>query len=118
MFKVYVLLKRKSGLTMDQFVNHYEEKHAKLGIEHAKYIKYYSRHYLYPGDDPLTGEVNEPEYDVITEVHFDSKEDFDKNSVLMRQPDTLKTMIEDEEKIFDRSKNRLVFVDDRVSVLP
>lgn len=118
MFKVFVLLKRKAGLSMADFIEHYESRHAGLGIEHAKYIRYYCRHYLYPGDDPLTGEVHEPEYDVVTEVHFESREAFDANNQLMRQPDVLQTMIEDEEKIFDRSKNRLVFVEDRISVLP
>ena len=61
-------------------------------------------------------EVAEPEYDVITEVWYDDRATFERlEEALRRRPDVIAAIVADEEKIFDRTKSRTVFVEDHVS---
>jgi hypothetical protein len=117
--KVFLLLKRRPGLSMEEFRDHYENVHAPLGIKHVRNIKYYCRHYLYPGPYPLGGEQLEPEYDVVTELWYEDIEAFDEKTALMRQNEEgLAALDADEQWLFDRAKSRLVFVESSESKLP
>jgi hypothetical protein len=119
MLKVFLLLKRKPGLTMEEFIDHYENVHAPLGLKHVKNIKHYERHYLRPGPYPLGGEVGEPEYDVITELWYDDIDSFnEKNELMQLNLEGLAAINADEETFLDRTKNRLVFVEDHESTIP
>jgi len=72
MLKVMMLMKRKPGLSMTEFIERYESIHVPLAEKHATKIKHYERHYLHPGRHVMFGdEVAEPEYDVITELWYD-----------------------------------------------
>jgi hypothetical protein len=117
MFKVMILLKRRPGLSMEEFIDYYENHHAPLGVRFAPNMIHYSRHYLRPVADVLEGAVREPEYDVITEVHFESREAFEENGELMQDPEALAALIADEERLFDRDKKSRVIVEDYESEL-
>ncbi|MGM5069125.1 EthD domain-containing protein [Rhodococcus qingshengii] len=117
MFKIMVLLKRRPGLTMDEFIEHYEGHHAQLGIKFAPNMIHYGRHYIRAIPDVLDGTVREPEYDVITEVHFENRASFEENGKLMQDPQALAELIADEEYLFDRSKKSRVVVEDHSSDL-
>jgi hypothetical protein len=117
LFKVMILMKRRPGMSMDEFIDYYENNHAKLGIKFAPNMIHYSRHYLRPIADVLEGEVNEPAYDVITEVHFASREAFEENGRLMQSPEALAALIADEEKLFDRPAKSRVIVESHESDL-
>jgi EthD domain len=117
MFKVMILLKRRPGMSMEEFIDYYENNHAKLGVKFAPNMIHYSRHYLRPIADVLEGQVNEPAYDVITECHFASREAFEENTHLMQSPEALAALIADEEKLFDRPAKSRVLVEDHESDL-
>ena len=119
MFKVMALLKRRPGLSLDEFIERYEREHVPFVTQYATKIRHYSRHYLRPASSVVFGdEVVEPEYDVVTEVWYDDRATFERlEEALRRRPDVLTAIIADEEKIFDRTKSRTVFVDERVSDL-
>jgi hypothetical protein len=117
LFKVMILMKRRPGLSMEEFIDYYENHHAKLGMKFAPNMIHYSRHYLRPVADVLEGGVNEPAYDVITEVHFASREAFEENGRLMQSPEALAALIADEEKLFDRQAKSRVLVEDHESDL-
>jgi hypothetical protein len=117
MFKVLILLKRRSGMSMEEFIDYYERHHAKLGIKFAPNMIHYSRRYLRPIADVLEGHVQEPAYDVITEVHFADRAAFEENGDLMQSPEALAALIADEERLFDRSVKSRVLVEEYESDL-
>lgn len=76
MFKQISLMKRKPGLSMDDFIAQYEARHAKFGeVLFANAVKYVRR-YVRPQRNPLTGEVKELEFDVLMEIWWASEADF------------------------------------------
>ena len=79
MFKTVGLLKRKPGMTTEEFRKYYESQHRLIG---EKYLKgratKYMRRFISPFPNPLTGEVVYPEYDVILEIWYSSKSDFEE----------------------------------------
>ena len=119
MLKVMLLMKRRAGLSLSEFIEHYETVHVPLAEKHARGLLRYERHYLHPSPLDLYGnEVGEPEYDVLTELWYEDMETFTKtHSGMQRHPERLAQIIADEEKLFDRSKSRVVFVEDRASDL-
>jgi ketosteroid isomerase-like protein len=119
MVKVMLLLKRKPGLSMAEFIERYESVHVPLAEKNANKIKRYERHYLHPGRLPMyEDDVAEPEYDVITELWYDDIDAFtEQQEAMRRQPERIAEIIADEEELFDRTKSRLVFVEDRISDL-
>jgi EthD domain len=119
MFKVMMLLKRKPGMSLQEFIERYESEHVPLAERYATRIKHYARHYLHPGSYVIHGdEVAEPEYDVITELWYDDRDAFEQQQESLRgRPDAIAAVIADEEKIFDRTKSRTVYVEDHVSDL-
>jgi len=76
MFKQVSMMKRHPSLTMDQFIELYEGRHAKFGeVLFAKAARLVRR-YVQPQKNPLTGEVKELDFDVIMEIWWHSQEDF------------------------------------------
>ncbi len=113
MFTVIGLFKRRPGMTMDEFIHYYENFHSRLGKKAVPTMVSYRRRYLHPVPYPIDGSVMEPEYDVITEMSYADRAAFeDANGKLMGDAALIAMVIEDEEKLFDRSKCRLVFVED------
>ena len=119
MLKVMLLLKRKPGLSMAEFIERYETVHVPLAEKHASKIKRYERHYLHASRQDLYGnEVDEPAYDVLTELWYDDMEAFTKQqNGLRRHPERIAAIIADEELLFDRTKSRVAFVEDHISDL-
>jgi EthD domain len=78
MIKQVSLLKRHPSLTMEQFVEQYESGHAKFGEVLFKKATKLMRRYVQPQPNPLTGEVQDLDFDVILEVWFESQEDLDE----------------------------------------
>src|SRR5215510_2000654 len=74
---------------------------------------------FHPSPKDLYGnEVGEPEYDVLTELWYQDRETFEKaHRGLERHPERVAEIIADEETLFDRSRSRVAFVEDRVSDL-
>lgn len=102
---------------MEDFIEYYENHHAKLGAALSARMIGYKRTYLRPIPDLLTGEVTEPAYDVITECRFASRESFEENGRLMQSPEAVAALIADEENLFDRSVNRRALVEEYESEL-
>jgi|GEM_PF-270855 len=119
MFKVMMLLKRKAGLSLEEFIERYENEHVPFVEQYASAITHYSRHYLHPGSHVIFGDrVEEPEYDVITELWYKDRAAFEHQQEGLRgRPEAIASVAADEEKIFDRSKSRTVYVEDHISDL-
>lgn len=115
MIKMIVLLKRKAGLTRDQFIARYEGGHAKLAEKHLTNAVRYVRRYLEPLPELFTGDTIEPEHDVITEVWFENQEQYEIAMKRLAQPEVVAEIVEDEETLFERDKHRVFMVDERDS---
>ena len=118
MFKAMVLLKRKPGLTLQQFIDHYENNHAPLGVKYQTKMVRYIRHYLHPSPYPLDGTVTEAEYDVLTELWFEDKQAYDEGMALMITGEANSVLSEDETRFLDLTKSRLAYVEEHESALP
>jgi hypothetical protein len=119
MLKVMLFMKRKPGLSLEEFIEHYERVHVPLALTNARNLVHYERHYLRPGRFvPFGDELVEPDYDVITELWYDDEASFHaQQELLRRHPEVLDDIVADEEQLFDRGKSRFAYVEDHVSEL-
>jgi len=112
MIKTIALIKRKSGMSREDFVKYYEEHHAPLALKHFSTFRKYVRNYplAMPGTD-------EPDFDCISEFWFDDLEGALKVQEILGDYKTEvgKIFLADEEKFQDRSKTRSFLIDERVS---
>jgi uncharacterized protein (TIGR02118 family) len=115
-FKVAFLLKRRPGMSMDEFIDYYESKHAPLGYRHmGGEVRRYARNYVTPTAE---GTAAESEFDVITDLWFDDQDGFDTMLAAFADPEVANAIARDEENLFDRTKTRMILVTERVTVTP
>ena len=105
MFKIIILSKRKSGLSMQEFRDYYETRHAVLALSLTPLVRGYVRHYLAPMESPLHGVAAESSADCVTEVWWDNEGDFREAMKAVAEP-SLAAISEDEEQFADRSSIR------------
>ncbi|KKC27301.1 EthD domain-containing protein [Sphingomonas sp. SRS2] len=117
MFKAVCLLKRRPGMSFEEFVEYYETNHRKLGEKWLNGPTRYVRRYLHPVNNPVSGETPELDYDVLTEMWFETREAFDVAMAALSRPEAAQEILEDEVKLFDRSKISLCWIEERESDL-
>ena len=118
MFKVIGLLKRRPGMTVDAFREYYETHHRVIGEKYLKdYASKYMRRFLTPYPNPITGEAVEAEYDVVMEIWYPDRAAYDACNALLGSPEVAAEIAEDEEQLFNRSRNRFFFVEEHESDL-
>ena len=109
MVKGITVLKRKPGLSREEFIRHYEEVHVPLVLSHFRTMRRYVRNYVItpPG-------VEEPDFDCITEVWFDNMKEL-KRVYDFYGSDVGEVIRNDEERFIDRSKMLSFGVEEMVS---
>jgi hypothetical protein len=115
--KLVFMLKRKAGMTREEFKTRYESGHARLGEKHAPSAARYVRRYVQPVPELFTGEASEPDHDVITELWFDDRAGYDAAMANLARPEVVAEIVADEETLFDRSRHRVFFVEEHDSVM-
>jgi uncharacterized protein (TIGR02118 family) len=106
MFKLLILTKRKAGMSLQEFREYYEKRHAVLVQRITPLMRGYRRNYLTPVLGASAGEA-EPPYDCVAEAWFDTEEDFRLTlDSLVCDPHKTAVLAEDEAKLFDRSTIR------------
>jgi hypothetical protein len=108
--KILIFLKRRPGMTVEEFRDYYETRHRPLVGHYLSGVSYYARRYLDPLPHVDTKTLTEPEFDVITELWFDRKDAFDGIVAMVRFGSLPPDVLADEEQVFDRSKTRYVCV--------
>lgn len=116
--KLLLFLKRKPGMSLEAFRDYYENVHSKLGETFSEGIARYMRRYVEPPVDPVSGEVKELEFDVITEIWFTDRAVMDRIIDTFMRDAMPAEVIADELRLFDRSKNRCATVVDYERALP
>ena len=77
MLKQVTLLKRKPGLSRAEFIDYYERHHSKLAERFLWRATRYQRRYVQPCVNPITGDAAELDFDVVMEIWWASRADFD-----------------------------------------
>lgn len=114
MLKLIALLKRRPGMTLEQFRDHYETTHAKFAepLRDGLAVRYVRR-YFTPIEHPLLDvEAEEPEFDGMMEMWFEDEVQFEKAMKAFADPDLAKAIREDEHNLFDVAKIRHYLVDE------
>lgn len=110
MIKTIALLKSKPGMTREQFVDYYENRHAPFIRAMLSGIVDYRRNYIdlddahvFPGAAPV-------DFDVITEIRFADRAAYDEAMAVLAKPENWAALVADEENLFDRDKTRMFVV--------
>ena len=117
MYKLLALVKRKSGITKEQFKEYYENHHAKLGEKYLPpYCRKYLRRYLHWVPHPMKpSQKPGPDFDCLVEFWFDTEADCKAFEASVSSPELVKLIIEDEERFVDRSNSFRYIVEEHSS---
>jgi hypothetical protein len=103
MERVFILLKRKQGISFEEFRTHYESSHAKLGEKYFGHLfASYRRNYVASGMRFSDGAMIEPAYDCVTELIFREPGGYQELKRIAADPEIRRILIEDEERFLDR----------------
>jgi len=112
--KMIILIKKKPGMSREDFIYHYEASHAVIGkrlLGHlwTKYVRNYplSLMQYQPEDNSI-----DDSYDAVTEIWFKDQAAVDEMAQIINDPDNNRLILEDEEKFQDRLKTRLLMVEE------
>ena len=104
MLKQLCFFRKRPDMSMEEFMDYYENHHSKLGQKIGKpsipNAVRYVRRYLTPVKNPVTGEIHDPGYDCVMEIWWNSREDFEAAMAKVGDPERLPHTIEDEKKLF------------------
>jgi hypothetical protein len=108
-YKILLFLKRRPGMSTEDFRSYYETTHVKLCEKYAVGALRYVRRYL----DPIGGA--EMPFDVITEIWLEDRAVFDAVCEMTARNEPPPEVVADEERLFDRAKSRTCTVIERES---
>ncbi|WP_305094744.1 EthD domain-containing protein [Prescottella sp. R16] len=115
MITAVALLARRPDLSYEQFVDYYENNHAKLIRSLLPQIRGYRRNYLDHGSRIGADGIGAPGFDVISEFVFDDRAAYDDMLATHARPDVKAAIEADEENFLDRTRTRMYLVDTRES---
>ena len=114
MFKVFGFLSKREGMTMQAFVDYYENHHVPLICRLAPTPSVYKRNYLLRGDELNRGD-NAIDFDVVTELVFPDRAAYLAWRAALSKPGSGEQVVADEEKFLDRSRTRASIIEERVT---
>jgi hypothetical protein len=104
MESVLVLLKRKPGISFEEFRNHYEGSHALLGEKYFGHLfASYKRNYIPEGTRFSDGNMVENAYDCVIELIFREQDGYAELKRRAAKPEIQAILSADEAKFLDRS---------------
>ena len=124
MKRFMVLLKRKPGLTVEQFREHYETNHIPLGATFIGHLLVgFTRHYPgtmndFASDDWTTGRMGEADagcaYDAIVAIsiyEFRDEAAIAEMIEILKRPEVARALSDDENRFLDRPACRMGLCD-------
>lgn len=112
MIKIIALMKRKPGMSLEEFMQVYEEGHARFAAPYLVDTVRYERRFIKPIPNPVDGQHLDSDFDVVTEIWFSDQETFER--VMGREiadPKVAQLFAADEAKLFDRPATRLFVIE-------
>lgn len=113
MIAMILLLKRKPGMTREQFRHHYETSHVMLAKKHVGHLFHdYRRHYVgdviaMRGEEVVVNAVEEGAYDVITKIVFKGQAAVDEFWRIYAIPEVFAELRADEQCFLDMPTMRV-----------
>ena len=106
MIKMVTLIKRKPGMSMEDFIDYYETNHSKIGEKYlSSHAVRYVRRYLRPLPDSIMPDATEdPFYDVVMEIWFPDPSAMEAAFAELSTAEAQAEITEDEARLFDRSR--------------
>lgn len=110
MFKQICFFRKRPDMSMDEFMDYYENQHSQLSRRMGRAPSIpnavrYVRRYLRPEKNPVTGEVLDPGFDCIMEIWWNSREDFENSQRIISDPARLPMTKADEARLFASHAN-------------
>lgn len=118
MFRVMTLEKRKSGISLTDFIDYHERQHVPLCLRYLGMAVQCRRRYLHPMPYPLDGRVAEPDYDVLTEYRFADQQRYVQGMAELRSLAANRALGEGGDLFLDRGSSRQALVTECASALP
>ena len=118
MIKLIMPMKRKPGLSVEEFREYYESHHRLIG---EKYLSGYASRYMRRYPQPTAGRdgnIHDPEYDVFLEVWYKDEAAMQACGKVMREKEAAAEILSDEENLFDTRYMQSYVVVDCESELP
>jgi hypothetical protein len=116
MITLVLLLKRKRGMSKEQFRHHYETSHVALAKKYFGHLFIdYRRHYVESGlvdDGASLTETQDGAYDAITNVVLQDKAAVDEFLRIAGLPELYPILKADEERFLDRPAMRMMFCEE------
>lgn len=109
-WKILLFMKRRPGMSVADFREYYETRHAPLALEHGATMTRYVRRYLDPQANAETGECAELPYDVVTELWFEDERKFRQTLAYITTHRMPEHIVADELNLFDRATMRIATV--------
>lgn len=114
MIKAIALLRRKPGLTREEFIAYYETRHAPLIRSLLPGIADYRRNYV-DRAGAFESAMAAIDFDSVTEMRFADRATYDAFLARAADPEVARRIAEDEENVFDRAATRMFVVDETPS---
>ena len=109
--KVAAFMKRLPGVTHEQFRDHYEKVHRLIGEKYLKkHVIKYTRKYLTPFPDPVTGSEQPRAFDAVTEIWYSDKAAYDAANAQFSDPAVMKDIMDDVKNFLDLANSPHFFV--------
>lgn len=115
-YKILLFMKRRPDISVEEFRDYYETRHAPLAQKYSRGIVRYIRRYIDPLPHPETGAFTDGP-DVITELWFDDEKVYRGTLAYLTSSLMPDEIIEDEKNLFDRSSFRIATVVERETIL-
>jgi hypothetical protein len=116
MIKFIALLKRKDGMSFEDFKHYYETRHSQLrstiSHPHVSRATGYTRTYLTPARHPIEQPIAGVDYDCITEITYPDREALDADMAFLDEDEVRLIFAQDEENLFDRKYSRCYTVEE------
>lgn len=114
MFKILAYLVKREGMTIEEFIDYYENHHVPLIVSLAPPPVVYKRHYLSRGDVVNIGEAD-IDWDVVTEQVFADRDAFYDWIGQVTAGEAGERVAADESRFLDRARTRVCVVNDYVT---
>lgn len=111
---VLTLLKRRHGMSKPDFIAYYESRHRLIG---EKVLSGWATRYVRRHLHPLDGQSMDHDYDVVLEIDFPDQQTCDACFAAMADAATMAEIVEDEERLFDRTRIRTYRIEEHASNL-
>ena len=115
MSKLIGLLKKKPGMSREEFENYYETRHAPLAVRITAMGHDYRRNYVRKMRSAGVEVDALPPFDVITEVWIRDSLAYESFAASMRDAVIRDQIVADEERFLDRAASQIFVVEEHAS---